>query len=233
LRQLAKRLTFANVMSSLAVFLVLGGTTAFAASHLGKGTIGTRQLKKNAVTAAKIKKGAITHSKLAPGSVTGAAVKDGSLGGADLNVASLPTVPSASSAATANALAGRVPFAFFTGPGTKPIVTIGPFTISSRCEINVAGLDLAELQISTSVDGSSYDDNSGDVFEVFDVDDGPAQMIEVRENPGQPEIEADEGQLVAVAPDGTTIATENQAVGVNIARHQGQCFFAGTVVKIG
>jgi hypothetical protein len=39
LKQIRKRLTYANVMSSIAVFLILGGATAFAA--LGKNTVGT------------------------------------------------------------------------------------------------------------------------------------------------------------------------------------------------
>jgi len=64
LKQIRKRLTYANVMSSLAVFLVLGGATAFAAGHLGKNTVGTKQLKKNAVTTAKIKKHAVTGAKI-------------------------------------------------------------------------------------------------------------------------------------------------------------------------
>jgi hypothetical protein len=61
LNQLRKRLTYANVMSSIAVFLLLGGATAFAAGHLGKNTVGTKQLKKNAVNSAKVK----NHSLLA------------------------------------------------------------------------------------------------------------------------------------------------------------------------
>ena len=52
--QIRKRLTYANVMSTIAVFLVLGGATAFAASTLGKNTVGSKQLKKEAVTLAKI-----------------------------------------------------------------------------------------------------------------------------------------------------------------------------------
>ena len=35
MKQIRKRLTYANVMSSIAVFLVLGGATAFAASKIG------------------------------------------------------------------------------------------------------------------------------------------------------------------------------------------------------
>jgi hypothetical protein len=78
-------------MSSIAVFLVLGGT-AFAATQLGKNSVGTKQLKKNAVTAAKIKKNAITTAKIKKDAVTGAKVNEGTLG----------TVPSAN---VANGLA--------------------------------------------------------------------------------------------------------------------------------
>ncbi len=54
MKALRKRLTYANVMSSLALFLVLAGGTAFAASQLGKETVGAKQLKKGAVTPAKL-----------------------------------------------------------------------------------------------------------------------------------------------------------------------------------
>lgn len=69
MKQLRKRLTYANVMSSIAVFLVLGGATAIAAG-LAKNSVGTKQLKKNAVTTAKIKNGAVTGAKVKAGSLT-------------------------------------------------------------------------------------------------------------------------------------------------------------------
>ena len=101
MKQIRKRLTYANVMSSIAVFLVLGGATALAAA-LGKNSVGTKQLKKNAVTAAKIKKNAVTGAKIKNGAVDGSKVKDGSLTGSDINLGSLGTVPSANSANSAN-----------------------------------------------------------------------------------------------------------------------------------
>jgi hypothetical protein len=64
MKSVLKRLTYANVMSSIAVFLVLAGGTALAANQLGKNTVGANQLKKNAVTTAKIKNGAVTGAKL-------------------------------------------------------------------------------------------------------------------------------------------------------------------------
>src|SRR6188472_2487441 len=56
-------------MSSLAVFLILGGATAIAAGQLGKNSVGSKQLKRNAVTTAKIKKGAVTDAKVKAGSL--------------------------------------------------------------------------------------------------------------------------------------------------------------------
>jgi hypothetical protein len=100
-KQIRKRLTYANVMSSIAVFMVLGGA-AFAAVQLPKNSVGPKQLKKNAVTKAKIKKNA----------VNGAKVQDGSLTGADINASGLGTVPSATNAANADKLNGLSSSAF-------------------------------------------------------------------------------------------------------------------------
>ncbi len=61
------RLTYANVMSSIAVFLVVAGGTAFAAAELGKNTVGTKQLKKEAVSLAKINSAAKKALKGATG----------------------------------------------------------------------------------------------------------------------------------------------------------------------
>jgi hypothetical protein len=47
------RLSYANVMASIAVFLVLGGG-AYAASTLPKNSIGSKQLKNGSITAAKL-----------------------------------------------------------------------------------------------------------------------------------------------------------------------------------
>jgi hypothetical protein len=66
-KQIRQRLTYANVMSSIAVFLVIGGATAFAA--LGRNTVGTKQLKRNAVSAQKIKREAVSKEKLRTNSV--------------------------------------------------------------------------------------------------------------------------------------------------------------------
>ncbi len=78
MKQIRKRLTYANVMASIAVFLVLGGATALAAG-LAKNSVGSKQIKKGAVTEAKIKDGAVSAGKLADGSVITAKLADGSV----------------------------------------------------------------------------------------------------------------------------------------------------------
>jgi hypothetical protein len=102
---LRKRLTYANVMSTFAVFLVLGGGAAFAASQLRKNSVGTKQLKKNAVTAAKVKNGAINSAKVADGSLTGTDVADGSLTGTEIADGSIVTGDLANLAVTTAKLA--------------------------------------------------------------------------------------------------------------------------------
>jgi hypothetical protein len=71
--RLRPRLTYANVMVTLLAFVVLGGGGAYAAVHLGKNSVGTKQLKN--------------------GAVTGAKVKDGSLGATDFKAGQLPAGP--------------------------------------------------------------------------------------------------------------------------------------------
>ena len=124
MKQLRKRLTFANVMSMIAVFIALGAT-AFAATQLPKNSVGSKQLKKNAVTAAKIKKEAVTGAKVKKDTITGAKVNEASLG----------TVPSAS---VANSLSPLEAVHIVGAPGEPGFEngahnfgSTGPFVLNS------------------------------------------------------------------------------------------------------
>ena len=84
MKQIRKRLTYANVMSSVAVFLILGGGAAFAAKKIGRnelrgGAVTTTKIKKSAVTTSKIKPNAITSAKIANGAVMNAKIAAGSV----------------------------------------------------------------------------------------------------------------------------------------------------------
>jgi hypothetical protein len=178
-KQIRKRITYANVMSSIAVFMVLGGATAIAASK-----IGTNQLKANAVTASKIKKNAVTTAKIKNNAVNGSKVKDGSLTGADVDLGTLGTVPSANRANSA-AKSDQVAKIFYTaneGPGTQTILSLGGLTITALC----AEGGSVQLEATTSVAHAWIDfftpqDHDYDVDEdfnpgeTFDADDGHDQ----------------------------------------------------------
>ena len=55
------RLTYANVIATMALFVALGGSS-YAALQLPKGSVGTKQLKRNAVTSPKVKPGSLVLS---------------------------------------------------------------------------------------------------------------------------------------------------------------------------
>ena len=65
--KLRSKLSYSNVIASIALFIALGG--AAVAAGLPKNSVGPKQLKRGAVTAAKLRKGAVTSGKLAPKSV--------------------------------------------------------------------------------------------------------------------------------------------------------------------
>lgn len=90
MNSIRRRLTYANVVASLALFLAIAGGSAFAATQLAKNSVGAKQLKKNAVTAAKIKKEAVTSAKLKKASVTGSKIKAGTITGSQINPATTP-----------------------------------------------------------------------------------------------------------------------------------------------
>ena len=75
MRRIRRHLTYANAMSTIAVFGVLAGGSAWAASK-----IGTDQIKKGAVTAKKLHNGAVTQAKIKDGAVTGTKAKEASFG---------------------------------------------------------------------------------------------------------------------------------------------------------
>jgi hypothetical protein len=117
------RLSYANVMATIAVFLALGGG-AYAVSSLPKNSVGTKQLKD----------GAVTNPKLAKRAVTGAKVANKSLTGQQINAATLGTVRHATNS---DRLGGSPASAYLTGTvgpaqfGTLPAVRVTNSTSES------------------------------------------------------------------------------------------------------
>jgi hypothetical protein len=116
LRAIGKRLTYANVIASLALFLALGGGAVWAASNKAN-QVGTGKLKQNAVTAGKIKANAVTQTKIRNNAVTAAKLREGSVSFGKL-------------AAGTNLIATATASASVDGPSAVPLGFSGPLTFT-------------------------------------------------------------------------------------------------------
>lgn len=193
MKKLRPRLTYANVMSSIAVFLVLGGATAIAANQIAKKSVGTKQLKANAVTTAKIKKGAITSQK----------IKDNAVTGAKVNEATLGQVPSAASAATATT-AGSVNGVSVTkilersvgGTAEKDVFNNGHLRVTFACD-GAGNITVNAYTLSDNASIESYGNSSDTTEDDFDISDNPLTISESDEE--RDIVYADEsGNVVAL-----------------------------------
>lgn len=155
MKRIRKRLSYANVMASIAVFLLLGGATAVAKK------VGTKQLKAGSVTAGKIKKNAVTAAKIRNKAVTTAKIKNDAVTGQKVLESSLATVPDAAAlgglpagsyATKSEFVTFRVPLAFGE---IKTIVSNGPVSLQAECRANVSGVqDEIRILGATTQSGS-------------------------------------------------------------------------------
>jgi hypothetical protein len=245
MEKLRPRLTFANVMSCVALFVALGGS-AYAATQLKKNSVGTKQLKKNSVTAAKIKKNAIVTAKLKNDAVTGAKV----------NTATLGTVPSAATAATFSGYSRKgmtrvvataepsFDVGLANAPQT-PLLTAGPLTIYAQCFTE--GTDLNGIvSIETSQNGAIFSSDNdragGDPF-YLDTDTEAERRELIAEDTGPNGASfygGEESEFAAMAPDGTTISGDAQVgvkegtpkAGNGVYGEGDVCLFAGELTSL-
>jgi hypothetical protein len=251
LKQARKRLTYANVMSSLAVFLVLGGATAIAANQLAKNSVGSKQLKRNAVTTAKLKKNAVTAAKIKKDAVDGSKVKDGSLTGSDNNLGTLGTVPSANTAnsansaksantaSSANSLNGQTSFAVRLGFGQSQVVaTHGAVSFVASCE-QEAGSDFAEVLFQTTVNGAvavGEDDFEGtSPTDFLNVDTPPEErvLVDESETTGETRVTTEIDQGFVLGPDGKGLVANSEGIILGLNYGAPGCYIAGVVNAIG
>lgn len=93
------KLSYANVTSTVALLIALGGSSAYAANQLAPRSVGEFQLRPGAVTAQKIRKNAVTAPKIKAG-----AIKQGKLAGGSITAAKM----TANSIETGSLLNGSV-----------------------------------------------------------------------------------------------------------------------------
>jgi hypothetical protein len=136
-KQIRQRLTYANVMSSIAVFFVLGGATAFAATK-----IGANELKANSVLTGKIKKEAITTSKIKNNSITTGKIADKAITAAKVDTTGLGTVPSATNAVNATNAINAVNAKNVNGQSIVKIFTVIPNGTTNAVIASFAGFTI-------------------------------------------------------------------------------------------
>lgn len=102
-----KRLTYSNVIASLALFVALGGV-AVAATQLPRKSVGAQQLKRGAVTTAALRKQAVTSGKLAPKSVIGGKLAPNAVGPGNIGNGAITSGKLAKSSVTNQAIANGV-----------------------------------------------------------------------------------------------------------------------------
>jgi hypothetical protein len=217
-KQIRKRVTYANVMSSIAVFLVLGGGAAYAAKK-----IGSNEIKSNSITTGKIKKNAVTASKIKGSSITTSKIKDGAVTGPKVNASTLGTVPSATHATSADNATNWS--RFYTsglkkvnGNGTVALGSAGPFSVLGRCTDLGGGTFEARVYLSTSAPGSYMYSPEGDSFSTGGFNPGTEAEIGYGAENSEPEWAGYSGYYsdwTAASPDGTTLLQGFANSGVN------------------
>lgn len=115
--------TYANVMSTLAMFLVVAGGSAFAASTLTADSINSKTVKDNSLKSKDLKDGkAVSTVDVIDGSLTGTDVADASLTGDDVDETTLGQVPDSAN------LQGRGAASFLSSSVYKSESAVGPGT---------------------------------------------------------------------------------------------------------
>jgi hypothetical protein len=148
-KRLRRHLTYANVVSTLCLFVLLGagayaaglGKNSVKSKQIKNGSVKTQDLREGAVNAAKLATGAVGSAQLADGSVStpkiadgsinGAKVADDSITGSDITESSLSGVD----AATVDGLqAKKVNYQVsFGSPQTTVLEFPGAFRLTGSC----------------------------------------------------------------------------------------------------
>lgn len=124
------RLTYANVASTLALFLALGGGAAYAATKvnsndLAKGAVHTSNVFKRAITSGKLAVGAVRSNQVADGAVGSKQLADGAVGAKQIANAAIGSRQIGAAAVAPSNLEFPVFYAASPKGGSAP-VTAGP-----------------------------------------------------------------------------------------------------------
>jgi hypothetical protein len=253
-KQIRKRLTYANVMSSIAVFLILGGATAFAASNLAKKSVGTPQLKNNAVTTAKIKNNAVTsakikgnavseakiqsnavsEAKIQSNAVTTAKLKNEAVTGEKINKSTLGVVPSATTATNLN---GQTSFYVALSFGqSQTIASNGAVSLVAVCD-QAAGKDRIRILMQTTQNGAvanGFTDYSGVAAKFLETNTPPEErkFVAIEETTGVTRVSYNIDQGWVLGPESKMLTANSEGIALGLNYAGSNCLAAGVVNAI-
>ncbi len=172
--KLRARLSYANIVASVALFIALGGTSYAVAT----GSIDSREIKNNSLRGADIRKGSLTGADVRNNRLTGADIRNDRLTGGDVLESSLGKVPSAGAADTANTansansamVAGTVLQTFRDDPVSAPATTsgqnwtllsatvpAGSYVLTGKATLDNGDAAAVEIRCSMRVDSTVLD----------------------------------------------------------------------------
>jgi hypothetical protein len=177
LKRFGAHLTYSNVVSTICLFILLGGG-AYAATKLPRNSVGTKQLKNNAVKGAKVADKSLTAADISGpvGSASNAAEATHAANAEHASTADSATsadhAATADQAASAAELAGSPASSFFLSSRVKradleveetsngvhehPLVTIGPLSVVLSCNKAPSSLTLGLTAFSTAPGAKIY-----------------------------------------------------------------------------
>jgi hypothetical protein len=148
MKRFLPRPTYANVVSTLCLFLLLGGASALAATQLAKNSVGAKQIKKSAVTTAKIKNAAVTTSKLADNAVISGKITDAAVTNSKIADAAVTSGKLADNAVTNSKLSDN---AVTTGKITDSAVTNSKLAANAVTSGKIADGEVRAADLGTIV----------------------------------------------------------------------------------
>jgi hypothetical protein len=137
------RLSYANVASTLALVVALGGVS-YAATELPAGSVGTKQLQDNAVISRKIADGGVRNADIANGAIGSTKIVDGGVRNADVANGAIGSTKIADGSVTLKDLTGTD----FTG--TYNIASVPGNTCVTQV-LSVPGAKLGQFPALTFV----------------------------------------------------------------------------------
>ena len=152
--RLGGKLTYANVASTLALVLALGGGGVYASGKIGGGDI-----RKGAVRSKQIKNRNVKRQDVAGGAINSRKVSNNTLTGKDIRENTLGLVPLAGEAETLSGISGRV--LRFSRPdpsAATQALNFGGLNILLSCTGGTAEIEISGA--STGDSGTAFDSES-------------------------------------------------------------------------